>query len=62
MTKTIKICDLCKKEVNLLYKVPFIKIENCIVKTILSDKELCESCMSDWCNYVNLHYFTEREE
>ena len=62
MTKTIQICDMCKKEVNLLYKVPFIKVEDFIVKIKDSNKELCECCMADWCNYVNLYYFTEREE
>lgn len=61
MTKTIKICDLCGKEVDWLYKIPRIYIEGYTI-TVEDErgKELCESCAQKWMDYIQSDYFIER--
>lgn len=61
MTKTIKICDICKKEVNWLYKIPWIYIEGYNIAFRDENKELCEDCANKWVEYMRRGYFKERE-
>lgn len=44
MTKIIKICDRCKKEVDWLYTLPRIVIAGLKVETYEGKTELCEKC------------------
>jgi hypothetical protein len=49
MTKTIKICDKCNKEVEWLYKVPHICVMGLNLKVdnepLRNATELCKDCM-----------------
>ena len=61
MTKTIKICDVCKKEVDWLYEIPRINIQGLTVVIEQGhETELCEDCMRDWLKYIKRDYFKER--
>ena len=61
MTKTIKICDVCKEEVNWLYNVPSINIEGYTLTVGEGNKiELCEKCTREWIKYTERDYFKER--
>lgn len=53
MTKTIRICDKCNKEVEWLYKVPDISIEGLNLKVSEGNKtELCKGCMCELINTI----------
>lgn len=59
MTKTIKVCDKCNKEVEWLYKVPRIFIEGLNLTIKEGNKaELCENCMRNLIAMIdNFHKF-----
>lgn len=61
MTKTIQICDICKKEVNWLYKIPCFYIEGYNIAFREGNKELCKDCAQKWVDYIDRGYFKERE-
>ena len=61
MTKTIKICDLCEKEVDWLYKIPWIYIEGYTIDAREGEKELCKNCTEKWLDYIQRDYFKERK-
>lgn len=47
MTKTIKVCDKCNKEVKWLYKFPSIRKEGLTIHVDDGKMELCESCLDN---------------
>ena len=54
MTKTIKTCDRCGKEVSWLYKVPCIWIEGLNLTVKEGNRaELCEKCMRDLIHVID---------
>jgi hypothetical protein len=54
VTKTIKICDKCKKEVQWLYHVPRIRIVGYTLEIREGDKaELCKNCMNNLINIID---------
>ena len=60
MTKTIWICDKCKKEADRLYKFPSILKEGLAVNVYHSDSgkmELCESCLDNHLDQI--HKYTK---
>lgn len=60
MTKRIKICDKCNKEVNWLYNAPKIWIEGYNLMMVEGNKvELCENCMRDLINIIDSFYKTK---
>lgn len=60
MTKTIKICDKCKKEAKWLYSVPYIWIDgrNLTVKEG-HEVELCKDCMRNLIDIINTFHNTK---
>lgn len=44
MTKIIKICDKCGKEVKWLYEIPEFRIEGLNINIYNGSQELCEHC------------------
>lgn len=61
MTKTIQICDICKKEVKSLYDIPWLNMEGYDIAFEKGNRELCKDCAKKWVDYVNHGYFKERE-
>lgn len=60
MTKTIKICDKCNKEVGWLYPVPNICIEGYTLTIREGHKaELCKDCMRDLINIIDKFHKTK---
>ena len=60
MTKTIKICDKCNKEVEWLYLVPQIWIEGYNLMIREGHKaELCEVCMHNLIDIINEFHKTK---
>jgi hypothetical protein len=60
MTKTIKICDKCNKEVEWLYPVPTIWIEGLNLTIKEGHKvELCKDCMRDLINIIDKFHKTK---
>lgn len=60
MTKTIKICDKCNKEVEWLYPVPTIWIEGYNLTIREGHKaELCKGCMHDLINIIDKFHKTK---
>lgn len=60
MTKTIKICDKCKKEAKWLYPVPRIWIDGYNLKVIEGNEaELCKDCMRNLINIINTFHNTK---
>lgn len=62
MTKTIKICDKCGKEVNWLYKFPLMHIKglNLDVDNYIYH-EMCEECAEEFVDMYN-HYTDSQKE
>lgn len=60
MTKTIQICDICKKDVNWLYEIPRLNMEGYQIAFEKGKRELCKDCAKKWVDYVNRGYFKER--
>lgn len=59
MTKTIKICDKCNKEVEWLYPVPQIWIEGLNLTIKEGHKaELCKDCMHNLIDIINKFHKT----
>lgn len=44
MTKTVYICDSCKREVGWLYKMPRMIVEGNAVNFYNPERELCNEC------------------
>ena len=60
MTKTVKICDKCNKEVPWLYRVPRIQIVGYTLEIREGDKaELCKNCMDNLINIIDEFHKTE---
>jgi hypothetical protein len=60
MTKTIKICDKCNKEVRWLYHVPRIQIVGYTLEISEGNRaELCETCMHKLINIIDEFHKTE---
>ena len=59
MTKTIYVCDKCKKEVDWLYKVPWVHIAGLSVEVGKSNVELCRECMTKLCRFIRIYHTTE---
>lgn len=59
MTKTIKICDKCKKEAKWLYPVPQIWIDGYNLKVIEGEVELCKNCMRNLIDIINTFHNTK---
>lgn len=59
MTKTIKICDKCKKEAKWLYPVPQIWIDGYNLKVIEGEVELCKNCMRNLIDVINTFHNTK---
>lgn len=60
MTKTIKICDKCKKEAKWLYPVPEIWVAGYTLKVkVESEVELCKDCMNDLIDIINMFHKTK---
>lgn len=59
MTKTIKICDKCKKEAKWLYPVPQIWIDGHNLKVIEGEVELCKNCMRNLIDIINTFHNTK---
>lgn len=47
MTKSIKICDRCGREVKWLYEMPRFSLEGLTIKFYTPRFELCEDCARD---------------
>lgn len=58
MTKTLRICDRCKKEVSHLYDMPRLICEGLSINVYPSKVELCEVCAKQACAEFNT--FAER--
>lgn len=58
MTKTIQICDRCKKEVSHLFDMPRLLCEGLLINAYPSKVELCEVCAKQACAEFNS--FAER--
>jgi hypothetical protein len=57
MTKTIKICDRCKKEVDWLYKIGRYHINGFNIEILPNNpQEICESCAREFVDLVNNFY------
>lgn len=54
MTKTIHICDRCKKEVSHLYEMPRLLCEGLLINVYPSKVELCEKCAKQACCEFNI--------
>ena len=65
MTKTIKICDKCNKEVEWLYKVPHIRVMGLNLKvdtdSLGNATELCEDCMQQLIDMIDT-FHTHKDE
>lgn len=59
MTKTIKICDKCKKEAKWLYPVPHIWIDGYNLKVREGKAELCKDCMRNLIDIINTFHNTK---
>lgn len=60
MTKTIKICDKCKKEAKWLYPVPRIRIEGyTLTVKEWQEVELCKDCMRNLIDIINTFHKTK---
>lgn len=59
MTKTIKICDKCKKEAKWLYPVPKIWIAGYTLKVREGEAELCKDCMRNLIDIINTFHNTK---
>ena len=60
MTKTIKICDKCKKEAKWLYSVPEIWIDGYNLKVREGNKaELCKDCMRNLIDIIDTFHKTK---
>ena len=60
MTKTIKICDKCKKEAKWLYSVPRIWIDGYNLKVKEGhEAELCKDCMRNLIDIINTFHNTK---
>lgn len=53
MTKTIKICDRCGKEVNQLYNMPRLIVEGSVVNLYSHKCEMCKKCAEEVCKRFN---------
>ena len=63
MTKTIKICDKCNKEVDWLYKVPHILIKGLNLAVEEGNRaELCKDCMWKLIKIINNFHRDEEDE
>ena len=51
MTKMIKICDRCKKEVDWLYSFPMLNIAGLVLEQP-TQSELCSKCVRDIINII----------
>lgn len=61
MTKTLKICDKCNKEVDWLYHVPRIWIEGYDLKIREGNRtELCEDCMRNLIDIIDEFHEEEK--
>lgn len=60
MTKTIKVCDKCNKEVKWVYPVPQIQIAGYTLTIREGHKaELCENCMNNLIDVIRSFHKTE---
>ena len=60
MTKTVKICDKCNKEVRWLYQVPRIQIVGYTLEIREGNRaELCETCMHKLINIIDEFHETK---
>lgn len=53
MTKTIYVCDKCKKEVSHVYDMPRLLCEGLLINIYPSKVELCEECAKQACDNFN---------
>ena len=44
MTRTLKICDACKREVGWLYDMPRLIVDGNNINFYNSERELCNEC------------------
>ena len=56
MTKTIYVCDKCKKEVDWLYKVPWVRVDGLSVEVDPGCIELCRDCMVNLCRLIRIYH------
>lgn len=62
MTKTIKICDKCGKEVNWLYSFPLIRMEGLNLKFREHARhEMCEKCAKEFIEMYNNYTDSQKE-
>lgn len=62
MTKTIKICDKCKREVDWLYEIHRMSIKGLSIELYTYDKyDLCLECADKLIDMYN-HYADSEEE
>lgn len=62
MTKTIKICDKCGKEVNWLYTFPLMHIKGLNLDVDnYAHHEMCKECSNEFLEMYN-HYTDSQKE